>query len=225
MPLALKNSLIELAKTFERRRCNHHTLDHPLSTLSCFTSVLDPKDSSTNKNRYIIASQDEEVRRWARGVRGVPLVYVKRSVMVMEPMSEGSLSVREREEKGKLRSGIRKVGGGERGLKRGRETEDGDKEAEDYREGREAKKKKIRGPKGPNPLSVKKAKRESEGGKEEKTKTREEQGDRESGGKPRSEDADENLINGSGTKRKRRRKHGSAVGPVVDEIPQTMVEE
>ncbi|MCJ1396957.1 hypothetical protein MMC11_000149 [Xylographa trunciseda] len=150
-----KNALIDLARTFERRRCDHHTLDKPLSTLECFTSVVDPKGSGTNKNRYIVASQEEEVRRWARGVRGVPSVYVKRSVMVMEPMSEGSLGVREGAERGKLRGGIRKVGGqGE--SKRKREDEGEEAVTDD----KEAKKKRTRGVKGPNPLSMKKAKKE-----------------------------------------------------------------
>ena len=148
-----KNALIDLARTFERRRCDHHTLDEPLSTLACFTSVVDPKGSRTNKNRYIVASQEEEVRRWARGIKGVPSVYVKRSVMVMEPMSQGSLGVREGAERGKLRGGIRKVGEqGERKRKRAEESEDHVKD--------EAKKKRTRGLKGPNPLSVKRPKKE-----------------------------------------------------------------
>ncbi|MCJ1378164.1 hypothetical protein MMC17_001260 [Xylographa soralifera] len=155
MTMGNKNALIDLARTFERRRCDHHTLDEPLSTLACFTSVVDPKGSRTNKNRYIVASQEEEVRRWARGIKGVPSVYVKRNVMVMEPMSEGSLGVREGAERGKLRGGIRKVG--EQGEKKRKRVEESEEQAKDDKE---AKKKRTRGMKGPNPLSVKKAKKE-----------------------------------------------------------------
>ncbi|MCJ1389321.1 hypothetical protein MMC18_002177 [Xylographa bjoerkii] len=155
MTMSNKNALIDLARTFERRRCDHHTLDEPLSTLECFTSVVDPKGSGTNKNRYIVASQEEEVRRWARGVKGVPSVYVKRSVMVMEPMSEGSLGVREGAERGKLRGGIRKVG--EQGEKKRKREDEGE---ESVKDDKEANKKRTRGVKGPNPLSVKKAKKE-----------------------------------------------------------------
>jgi U3 small nucleolar RNA-associated protein 23 len=36
----------------------------------------------------VVASQDDEVRRHMRAIPGVPLVYVRRSVMVMEPMAE-----------------------------------------------------------------------------------------------------------------------------------------
>ncbi|MCJ1283672.1 hypothetical protein MMC26_003003 [Xylographa opegraphella] len=155
MTMSSKNALIDLARTFERRRCDHHTLDEPLSTLACFTSVVDPKGSRTNKNRYIVASQEEEVRRWARGIKGVPSVYVKRSVMVMEPMSEGSLGVREGAERGKLRGGIRKSG--EHEEKKRKRVEESEDQVQDEKE---AKKKRTRGLKGPNPLSVKKAKKE-----------------------------------------------------------------
>lgn len=145
----------------ERRRCNHHTLDYPLSTLECFSSVIDPKNSKTNKNRYVIASQEEEVRRYCRGVQGVPLVYVKRSVMVMEPMADSSVGFREGIESEKLRTGLR-ANGHAAGAKRKRgEPSDVDVgDAQDAGcnepEERKAPKKKMRGPKGPNPLSVKK---------------------------------------------------------------------
>lgn len=155
---------INLAKTFERRRCNHHTLDQPLSTLECLSSVLDPKSSHTNKHRYVVASQDDEVRRRMRTIPGVPLVYVKRSVMVMEPMADSSEGVREGMERGKFRSGLRSKRDSTAGFKRKKEDDD-DEGSVDSRgvrgeasEERVAKKKRIRGPKGPNPLSIKKAK-------------------------------------------------------------------
>ena len=133
--------------------------------LECLSSVIDPKGSGTNKNRYVVASQEEEVRRYCRGLKGVPLIYVKRSVMVMEPMSEGSVGVRESAEKDKFRQGLR---GRVAGLgKRKREDEsigeeagaDGaESKAVANGEGKAAKKKRTRGLKGPNPLSVKKSK-------------------------------------------------------------------
>ena len=85
--------------------------------------------------------------------------------MVMEPMAEGSVGVREGVEREKFRTGLKRRGG-----KRKREDDDdedgeeGDqngvkeKQNSDTANG-ETKKKKIRGPKGPNPLSVKKAKK------------------------------------------------------------------
>ena len=149
----------------ERRRCNHHELEEPLSTLECLSSVIDPKRSGTNKNRYVVASQQEEARRYCRGLKGVPLVYVKRSVMVMEPMSDGSVSVRESAEKEKFRQGLR---GRVAGLgKRKRDDESIERASgTDVVEGKvvfpgketSIKKRRARGHKGPNPLSVKKPK-------------------------------------------------------------------
>ena len=155
-------ALIALARTFERRRCDHHTLPSPLSTLDCLSSVVDPKSTNTNKHRYVVASQDVGVRKAMRAKTGVPLVYVKRSVMVMEPMSERSEVVREGGERGKLRSGLV-------GRKRKREEveavagEGGEREggAEAKTEDK-PKKKRARGPKGPNPLSIKKPKKQRE---------------------------------------------------------------
>ena len=169
LPQPQKDVLISIAKNMERRRCGHHTLDEPLSTLGCLSSVIDPKKSLMNKNCYVVASQDEDVRRFCRNVRGVPLVYVKRSVMVMEPMAEGSVGVRDGIERSKFRSGLRGKGSLLLGKRKRGEDEDSDvnetegKEANSGVGGDEkaAIKKKTKRPKGPNPLSVKKPKREA----------------------------------------------------------------
>lgn len=73
--------VIEKAKNFERRRCGHHPEEfhEPCSTLECLGGVVGP----TNKHRYVVASQDQEVRARFRGVAGVPLVYISRSVMIV----------------------------------------------------------------------------------------------------------------------------------------------
>jgi len=75
-----------------------------------------------------------------RQIPGVPMVYIRRAVMIMEPPSRASLEKREVLEREKL--------GGLEGSKRKRDGEED--------EGRVKKKKK--GPKEPNPLSVKKKK-------------------------------------------------------------------
>ncbi|THY09605.1 hypothetical protein D6D03_00291 [Aureobasidium pullulans] len=170
---AAKNAWIDTAKSFERRRCNHHTLDEPLSTLECLKSVVDPKDSSTNKNRYVVASQDQKVRSAMRRITGVPLIYVNRSVMIMEPMATQTEEFREAEEMGKVRAGLKGRRGAvpEQPLKRKREDdddedEDGEGEATEGAPAADAeaaapKKRVKKGPKGPNPLSVKKSKKQT----------------------------------------------------------------
>ncbi|KAL4890548.1 hypothetical protein BDV59DRAFT_194889 [Aspergillus ambiguus] len=79
------------------------------------------------------------LRASARAIPGVPIVYVKRSVMILEPMSSLSEGLREGYEMGKFRAGLNdeeKTAGGEKTAKK--------------------KAKKV---KGPNPLSVKKPKK------------------------------------------------------------------
>jgi U3 small nucleolar RNA-associated protein 23 len=157
--------LIEQAKTYERRRCNHHALEKPLSTLECFQSVVDPKDNKTNKHRYLVASQDAEVRTHMRQIAGVPLMYINRSVMIMEPIARASEDVREREEKSKLRAGL--VSRQSRSVL-GKRTRDEDGVGRTDPQPREppaqlehtpgTKKSRKKGPKGPNPLSVRKPK-------------------------------------------------------------------
>jgi len=168
--------LISHAKAFERRRCGHHELEKPLSTLECLSSVVDPKSSRTNKNSYVVASQDDIVRATMRKIPGVPLIYLKRSVMIMEPMAGATEKVRDKEERDKFRAGLT----GRRGApaaKRMRD-EDGDdnekmsgvlnnrtanniiggEQVDDQEEAQPAQKKRKKGPSGPNPMSVKKKK-------------------------------------------------------------------
>jgi len=156
---AQKTACIELSKTFERRRCNH---EEPLSTLECLKAVLDPKDSGTNKHRYVLAVQDPLTRQWARGVKGLPTIYVARSVMIMEPMAEASIRVKDGEERGKLRSGIRRsmltAGDGEKRKREELKELEVGQDKVITEEEQVHKKRKIKGPKGPNPLSIKKTK-------------------------------------------------------------------
>ncbi|PUU82030.1 Fcf1-domain-containing protein [Tuber borchii] len=141
-----RDQIIALAKRFERRRCNHHELEQPLSEKECLEAVI--IHDGENKHRYCVATQGGDIRAMLRAVPGVPLIYINRSVMIMEPMAPISAMKRERGERQKFRAGIidtRPKAGAKR--KRLPEKED---------EGDGEKKKKRKGPKGPNPLSVKK---------------------------------------------------------------------
>ena len=198
--------LIDKAKTYERRRCGHLPEDYPepLSAKECITSVVDPKSTQHNKHRYVVASQDIEVRKAMRQVLGVPLVYINRSVMIMEPMAEATSSNRDREEKIKFRDGIKGRVSGSVGMKRKRG--DDEEAAEGKKPEGEVKKKKVYGlPKGPNPLSVKKAKKED--------KTAKPKGDQD----VEMRDAHAEGEDGEGQKKKRKRKHkGSNPGGGAD---------
>lgn len=165
-----KDAWIEVAKQAERRRCGHHELETPLSELECLLSVVDPKGSGTNKHRYVVASQDLEVRKKMRTIAGVPLVYINRSVMILEPMAGATEDVREREERGKVRAGLKGRRSAETGLKRKREEDGEDEEttavrgepSADTQGDQHPKTKKVKGPKAPNPLSMKKSKKDKD---------------------------------------------------------------
>ncbi|KAK4128371.1 hypothetical protein N657DRAFT_562640 [Parathielavia appendiculata] len=92
---------IDRAKTFERRRCGHLMDEDPLTERECMLSVVDPKGKGENKFRYVVVTQDEWLRDRLRSVVPTPLMYVRRSVMILEPMSSSSAKAREREERSK----------------------------------------------------------------------------------------------------------------------------
>jgi len=139
--------------------------------MECFASVIDPKGSHTNKNRYVVATQDPKIRAYLRTIPGVPVIYIKRSVMIMEPMGGATERVKEKEEKAKFKAGIigsRVTVAGQKRKREGEEVPDdgGDEGSSDDEDGKTAssepakpKIKKNRGNKGPNPLSMKKAKK------------------------------------------------------------------
>lgn len=186
---------IDLAKTLERRRCGHHPDDYPepLSTQECLRSVVDPKDTLQNKHRYVVASQDQEVRRMLRGIKGVPLIYIKRSVMILEPMADESVQVRAKEERSKFRAEIKNQLG-----KRKREDADDDKadKKTDNDSEEQKQKKKGHGPKGPNPLAVQKPKKAKTEGQQPRKRD--------------STDAKDVPQEGAGKRKRRRRNKATA---------------
>ncbi|KAJ6509241.1 Fcf1-domain-containing protein [Mycena vitilis] len=124
---------VDLAKTFERRKCNHR---EPIPGDDCLVSVV----GETNKHRYVVATQSQPLRVKLRSIPAVPIVHVNRSVMVLEPPSDATIRSKEYAEEQALHPT-----GSEQVLVRGSSST-------------EPPRKKKKGPKGPNPLSVKKKK-------------------------------------------------------------------
>lgn len=146
------------------------------------------------KRKREVEEAEEKMRRAkmlrikARAVPGVPVVYVKRSVMILEPMSGSSEDVREGVERGKFRAGIE----GDSSLGKRKRVEDG-----------KNRKGGVKKAKGPNPLSVKKSKRVGESEKQSGGK-KEVGNDPKDGAVSVSEQQDES------SKPKRKRRHKSA---------------
>lgn len=156
----------------------------------------------TNKHRYVIASQDVDVRKHMRRLAGVPVLYISKSVMILEPMGTSSEEIRNREEKSKFRLGLkgaRNPDAGEKRKREGNEEQDGEMAEDKPAEERPQKKKRQQGPKQPNPLSMRKSKKAeaTQGAKPRAPKSSESQ-------PATTEDADGAA---SGTTRKRKRKH------------------
>ncbi|KAF2498424.1 hypothetical protein BU16DRAFT_293985 [Lophium mytilinum] len=226
---AKDENVIEHAKGFERRRCGHHTLEKPLTAMECLSEVIDPKSSLTNKHRYVVASQNPKMRAILRRIPGVPLIYINRSVMILEPIATATSDVRDQEERDKLKAGLKGRRGATEDAKRKREVEEDD--AQVHRSSnskatsdasKQPERKRRKGEKGPNPLSVKKPKPrvlEPSKSTDHAASTAEEQqkgiqvSTATEGANPAAAESEE-------TKRKRKRKHKSrgASGPAPTEI-------
>ncbi|KAF9651513.1 hypothetical protein BDM02DRAFT_3110629 [Thelephora ganbajun] len=127
-------SVVDLAKSFERRRCNHR---EAIPGDACLKDVI----GETNKHRYVVATQSHPLRLSLRDIPAVPIVHVNRSVMILEPPSDVTLKAKEKADEAALSPAKSEL------VKLPTSAQQP-----------EPPKKKRRGPKGPNPLSVKKKK-------------------------------------------------------------------
>ncbi|KAG8929908.1 hypothetical protein FRC02_004885 [Tulasnella sp. 418] len=123
---------VDLAKTFERRKCNHV---EPIAGDDCILAIV----GAANKHRYVIATQSDNLRNKLRGIPATPIVHINRSVLVLEPPSEATKSRKAEIEEADLHASASEV------LSNPTTKE-------------QPTQPKRRGPKGPNPLSVKKKK-------------------------------------------------------------------
>ncbi|SPO28070.1 related to UTP23 - essential nucleolar protein that is a component of the SSU processome [Ustilago trichophora] len=160
-------STVDMAKAWERRMCNHREAIDPQE---CVKQCV----GAENKHRYIVASEQGELRRDLRlGVAGLPMMHFTQAVMVLEPMSPLTKSKIEEKEETKLQlpaseAGLLKnqpsvevdiIGGSGEGDADGADKVEGESAAtvaaakEGEAEGGRRRKRKA-----PNPLSVRKAK-------------------------------------------------------------------
>ncbi|KAJ7139831.1 Fcf1-domain-containing protein [Mycena epipterygia] len=201
---------VDLAKTFERRKCNHR---EPIPGDECLASVV----GETNKHRYVVATQSQPLRVKLRSIPAVPIVHVNRSVMVLEPPSDATIQSKEHTEE----QALHPTGSEQQTLKRPSTST-------------EPPRKKKKGPKGPNPLSVKKKKVESVAkpavkdkgkGKEKETPVRDavvgekrkrDETDDKEGVRLEQQQPSDSQQDEQRRKKKRKRKPAEAVAAVVD---------
>lgn len=216
--------------TLPLRHCSHNPESTPIDEVSCLLSLLSPSpDAKKNKEHYILATADpptssddkdatnakkrkrvdpsedplrraQSLRSGARSIPGVPIIYVKRSVMILEPMSTSSEHVRDGVERDKFKVGIEATVTG----KRKREGEEGQKERG------------LKKAKAPNPLSMKKPKKRatedpSKQGLKQKKQVEVEQAKNEVSGEANHNDGgEERGEDGEGAHKKRKRRHKNA---------------
>ncbi|KAJ2918947.1 hypothetical protein MD484_g1374, partial [Candolleomyces efflorescens] len=123
---------VDIAKTFERRKCNHR---EAIPADECLADVI----GDSNKHRYVICTQSSTLRTKLRTIPAVPIIHINRSVLVLEPPSDATLRKKALAEQKLL----------------GASTSDAAL-IEASQPDAPPKKVKKKGPKGPNPLSVKK---------------------------------------------------------------------
>ncbi|GAA96339.1 uncharacterized protein L969DRAFT_626535 [Mixia osmundae IAM 14324] len=157
---------VELARTFERRKCNHW--EKKAKSTECISGIV----GDDNRYRYIVATNSAKLRAKMRLVPGTPLIFMNRSVMVLESPSDQTMRARAAREQEKLYAPLaelhsnaheeeaKEVGEKESGTNVDGQVKATRSTAAIGRNTVEQKmeKRKKKGPKGPNPLSVKKKK-------------------------------------------------------------------
>jgi len=108
-----------------------------------------------NAKHYIVATQDVEFRKRLRRIPGVPLIYMNRTVLVLEKPSEASTSFQSQQESKK-----RDPKKWER--QRLHDSYQKTKASSSSTTSSTSSKKRKRGPKGPNPLAIRKKKHATE---------------------------------------------------------------
>ncbi|KAK9899583.1 hypothetical protein P389DRAFT_207241 [Cystobasidium minutum MCA 4210] len=93
---AASQAATDLAKTFERRRCNHWQVK--ATDGECITGII----GKDNRYRYCVATQAPSTRGQLRRVPGVPILFEARGMILLEPPSDASVGQRKHLEESKL---------------------------------------------------------------------------------------------------------------------------
>ncbi|RUS31823.1 Fcf1-domain-containing protein [Jimgerdemannia flammicorona] len=142
------------AKRFERRRCKHA---QAVPSAQCITEII----ADDNPHNYCVATQDKRLRDHLRVVRGVPLLYINRAILILEPPSAVTMEMAKEIERQKTLPTKKEI------TFLTKSNSDTAKRMAAKKEAK-LKKKKHKGPKEPNSLSVKRKKTvATTGGKKE----------------------------------------------------------
>ena len=133
-----------VTKTFQVYKCDHKVAK---SGQECILSLLTPSDNSQHKKVHLmVATNDNSLRAKVRSIAGVPLVYLHGNCPTLEKPSGLTTKFVEKTSENKLLTLHQ-----EKTIKELKKQVFGEPTPSEPR-----KKKKRKGPKGPNPLSCKK---------------------------------------------------------------------
>ena len=136
--------IVDLTKTYERRKCNHK---EPKEVNECIKDVV----GDSNKHRYIIASTNNTLRRNLHRIPGVPILHYNRMVIVLEPPSKVTNDKISELEGQKVSQSLV-----EKDILAKEDGNGNISDGVDEKQLQQLPKRKRKGPKGPNPLSAKK---------------------------------------------------------------------
>ncbi|ORX40892.1 Fcf1-domain-containing protein [Kockovaella imperatae] len=146
--------LVDIAKTFERRKCNHREVIEPDE---CLKDVI----GQTNKHRYVLAAQSVKLRTSLSTIPGLPMIHFNpRGVLVQSPPSRATLKYKDAMEEERRTEGARVLDGivdGDNVLGAA-QIDGGQRAVAGPSSSGQPRRNRI---KGPNPLSVKKKKRKA----------------------------------------------------------------
>ncbi|CAG8568782.1 914_t:CDS:2 [Ambispora gerdemannii] len=134
---------LQFLSQLEKRGCSH--LGSSVSSAECLASII----GNENEHRYCVATQNRKLREKLRGIPGVPLLYINRTVLIFEPPSYVTLEKAKQIEIAKTLPSTDEMNF----LKMT------NSDAKNKIGAKSKAKKKHKGPKQPNPLSCKKSKK------------------------------------------------------------------
>ncbi|KAE8542743.1 hypothetical protein D1P53_000805 [Cryptococcus gattii VGV] len=192
----------DLAKTFERRKCNHRTALEPDE---CLKDVI----GATNKHRYILGTQSTALLTAMDRIPGLPVIHFNpRGVLVLSPPSTATIREKNKVEEERRLEGAKVL----EGVVDGGNVVGADLAPVSVG----SAEKRSRKVKGPNPLSVKKKKTSGQDKGEESKKRRRDEEEEVKG--------DEGDMNAEGKRKRKRKKKKSAVGEAIEELNATNAE-
>ncbi|OCF56070.1 U3 small nucleolar RNA-associated protein 23 [Kwoniella mangroviensis CBS 10435] len=210
--------ITNLAKTFERRRCNHRTA---IEGNECLKDVI----GQTNKHRYVLASQSQALRTSLEIVSGLPIIHFNRTgVLVLSPPSTATIREKNKGEEARRLEGLKEM----EGVVDGGNVVGANQAVSQPVIGR----KKV---KGVNPLSMKKKKKDKQQQQRQQPENQNKKNEGVDVGKKRRREDDEGLedveveekekeqvvqveTDTSGKKKRRKRKKKSAVADAIAEL-------